>query len=168
MGLAFLTETVAFDLCVVNERAYDLHAPARDELLQLFLEVDKEAELDQQEPSLRGVRKAQVKLATYYLQKGEEDCRRRPRRKHENALRPFDEFGRQRLLPRRLNGLGPVLATADVNGDGVADVFVTGTAGQAGALPRPERRLLRSGRRPAVGGGARGRRCWRRFRRPER
>ncbi|KYG10380.1 hypothetical protein BE21_12350 [Sorangium cellulosum] len=77
MGLAFLTETVAFDLCVVNERAYDLHAPARDELLQLFLEVDKEAELDQQEPSLRGVRKAQVKLATYYLQKGEEALARR-------------------------------------------------------------------------------------------
>lgn len=54
--------------------------------------------------------------------------------KHENELRPFDEMTRQRLLPRRLNGLGPVLATADVNGDGVADVFVSGTAGQAGEL----------------------------------
>lgn len=71
MGLAFLTETVAFDLCVVNELAYDLHAPARDDLLRLFLEVDKEAEVEQQESSLRGVRKAQVKLATYYLQRGE-------------------------------------------------------------------------------------------------
>jgi len=54
--------------------------------------------------------------------------------KHANALRPFDEFTRQRLLPRRLNGQGPALATADVNGDGLADVFVTGTAGQAGEL----------------------------------
>ncbi len=54
--------------------------------------------------------------------------------KHSNALRPFDEFTRQRLLPRRLNGLGPVLATADVNGDGRDDVFVTGTAGQSGEL----------------------------------
>lgn len=77
MGLAFLTETVAFDLCEINERAYDLHAPARDELLRIFLEVDKEVELDQQEPSLRGVRKAQVKLATYYLQKGEEALARK-------------------------------------------------------------------------------------------
>jgi len=54
--------------------------------------------------------------------------------KHSNQLRPFDEFTRQRLLPRRLNGQGPALATADVNGDGLADVFVTGTAGQAGEL----------------------------------
>jgi hypothetical protein len=54
--------------------------------------------------------------------------------KHSNTLRPFDEFTRQRLLPRRLNGLGPVLATADVNGDGLPDLFVTGTTGQAGEL----------------------------------
>jgi hypothetical protein len=54
--------------------------------------------------------------------------------KHSNTLRPFDEFTRQRLLPRRLNGLGPVLAVADVNGDGIDDIFVTGTTGQAGEL----------------------------------
>ena len=53
---------------------------------------------------------------------------------HSNTLRPFDEFTRQRLLPRRLNGLGPVLAVADVNRDGREDLFVTGTAGQAGEL----------------------------------
>ncbi len=53
---------------------------------------------------------------------------------HTAALRPFDEITRQRLLPRRLNGLGPVLAVADVNGDGIDDLFVTGTAGQAGEL----------------------------------
>ena len=54
--------------------------------------------------------------------------------KHANALRPFDEFIRQRLLPHRLNNQGPALATADVNGDGLPDVFVTGTTGQAGEL----------------------------------
>ncbi len=54
--------------------------------------------------------------------------------RHSSTLRPFDEFNRQRLLPRRFNGLGPVLATADVNGDGHADIFVSGCAGQAGQL----------------------------------
>ena len=54
--------------------------------------------------------------------------------KHVCALRPFDEFTRQRLLPRRLNGQGPAIAVADVNGDGHDDVFVSGSAGQSGAL----------------------------------
>jgi len=71
MKLAFITETIAFDLCTINELAYDLGADARDALLRIFLEVDKETEADQQEQSLRGVRKAQVKLATYYLFKNE-------------------------------------------------------------------------------------------------
>ncbi len=54
--------------------------------------------------------------------------------KHVSTLRPFDEFTRQRLLPRRLNGLGPALASADVNGDDRADLFVSGSSGQAGQL----------------------------------
>lgn len=53
---------------------------------------------------------------------------------HSNALKPFDEFSRQRLLPRRFNGLAPALASADVNGDGFADLFVTGSAGQKDEL----------------------------------
>jgi hypothetical protein len=77
MGLAFLTETVAFDLCVMNELAYDLRAPSRDDLLRIFLEVDKEVEIEQQESALRGVRKAQVKLATYYLQRDDQALARK-------------------------------------------------------------------------------------------
>ena len=65
-------ETAAYDLCTLNELAFDLNAPCRDELLAIFLEVDKEAEEGHElEASLRGVRKAQIKLATYYLTKGE-------------------------------------------------------------------------------------------------
>lgn len=54
--------------------------------------------------------------------------------RHTVELRPFDEFLRQRLLPRRLNGQAPALAAADVDGDGTTDLFVTGPAGQAGVL----------------------------------
>tara|TARA_B110000305_G_scaffold188965_1_gene210840 strand:- start:3821 stop:7135 length:3315 start_codon:yes stop_codon:yes gene_type:complete len=47
---------------------------------------------------------------------------------------PLEELASQRLLPRRLGGTAPALATADVNNDGLADVFVTGARAQSGTL----------------------------------
>ena len=47
---------------------------------------------------------------------------------------PLEELARQRLLPRRLGQTAPALATADVNGDGLPDFFVTGARAQSGAL----------------------------------
>jgi hypothetical protein len=67
--LGFVTETAAHDLAVLCERAYDHDVACHDSLLGIFLEVDKEAETHAQEQTLRGVRKAQVKLATFYLSK---------------------------------------------------------------------------------------------------
>lgn len=54
--------------------------------------------------------------------------------RHTSVLRPFDELVRQRLLPRRINGQAPAVASADVNADGQADLFVSGGAAQAGVL----------------------------------
>ncbi|MEM9192597.1 MAG: DUF2254 family protein [Myxococcota bacterium] len=75
-GLPFILETAAYDLCSLNELAFDRKSPAARDLLRIFLEVDKESENEVQETSLRGVRKAQVKLATYYLQHDDEDLAR--------------------------------------------------------------------------------------------
>ncbi len=74
--LPFILETVAYDLCALNEHALDTKSPAARALLRIFLEVDKESESEVQEVSLRGVRKAQVKLATYYLCQGADDLAR--------------------------------------------------------------------------------------------
>jgi hypothetical protein len=72
-GLSFVLETAAYDLCTLNETAFAIRSPAADELLAIFLEVDKEAEEGHElEASLRGVRKAQIKLATCYLTSGAE------------------------------------------------------------------------------------------------
>ena len=71
MGLGFVTETAAYDLCALCEVASELAAPAHDRLLAIFLEIDKEAETTAEEKALRGVRKAQAKLATFYLLRGE-------------------------------------------------------------------------------------------------
>jgi Predicted membrane protein (DUF2254) len=70
-SLPFILETVAYDLCALNETAFNRNASVVDDLLRIFLRVDKESEGEVQEASLRGVRKAQVKLATHYLMKGD-------------------------------------------------------------------------------------------------
>jgi hypothetical protein len=71
MGLSFVAETAAYDLCTLCERASDRQAPAHDRLLATLLELDKEAENTAQEKALRGVRKAQAKLASFYLLRGQ-------------------------------------------------------------------------------------------------
>ncbi len=72
MGLGFVTETAAYDLGDLCEAAFDAGASYHDRLLGILLEIDKEPETAADERALRGVRKAQVKLATYYLSRGAE------------------------------------------------------------------------------------------------
>jgi hypothetical protein len=71
MSLSFVTETVAYDVCALVELAHELKLPQEELLLRAFLDLDRSAEERGQEQALKGVRKAQVKLATYYLTVGE-------------------------------------------------------------------------------------------------
>ncbi len=87
--LPFILETVAYDLCSLIESAHERGSARVDELLQTFLHVDKEGEGEVNEASLRGVRKAQVKLATYYLLHGDLERARKVQEDmaHEDAQR---------------------------------------------------------------------------------
>ncbi len=98
MDLGFILETAAYDLCALNELAFDIDAPERSELLKIFLQVDKEGEGAKKEAALRGVRKAQVKLATYYLQRGDVNAAREVYRDMQNENPPRMASIRDELL----------------------------------------------------------------------
>jgi hypothetical protein len=73
MKLTFVTETVAYDVSSLCQYANEVGAPEEDEMLDEFLELDRPLRVRSQEKALLGVRKAQVKLAAYYLAHGAED-----------------------------------------------------------------------------------------------
>lgn len=77
MDLGFVTETIAYDVATLCELAHRMKSSAHDKLLASLLELDKEAESEAQESTLRGVRKAQARLATYYMQQKDEVAARR-------------------------------------------------------------------------------------------
>ncbi len=56
-------------------------------------------------------------------------------RHEENA---FDDFNVQHLIPHRQSTRGPKMATADVNADGLDDVYLCGAKGQSGTLMRQQ------------------------------
>jgi len=67
MKLTFVTETIAYDVSSLCQYAHELEADVEQQMLDYFLELDRPLAVRSQEKGLLGVRKAQVKLAAYYL-----------------------------------------------------------------------------------------------------
>jgi hypothetical protein len=79
MQLGFVTETVAYDVSALCEFAH-AHRAGNDldqQMLAMFLELDQPLRLKRQESGLQGIRKAQIKLACYYLAANAEDRARK-------------------------------------------------------------------------------------------
>jgi hypothetical protein len=77
MKLVFVTETVAYDIGALVSSAHEYGFAEEDAMLGHFLDLDRPLRTQSQEAALLGVRKAQVKLAAYYLAKGSEARARR-------------------------------------------------------------------------------------------
>lgn len=76
-GVAFAMEIAAYDLRSLVERAYILYPASSEDLLDVFLEVDRHPEDREAEISQRGVRKNQAILASFFLHHGEVPLARR-------------------------------------------------------------------------------------------
>ncbi len=73
MKLTFVTETVAYDVSALCQYAAEAGSAAERPMLEDFLELDRPLQVRSQEKALLGVRKAQVKLAAYYIAAGQTD-----------------------------------------------------------------------------------------------
>jgi hypothetical protein len=89
-----VTETVAYDISTLCEIAHAAQATEQHQMLREFLELDRPLLVRSQEKALLGVRKAQVKLACYYLAHGEEH-------KARTIARDMKEEPRDRLATIR-------------------------------------------------------------------
>eukprot|EP00163_Fabomonas_tropica_P002961 TRINITY_DN1243_c0_g1_i2.p1 TRINITY_DN1243_c0_g1~~TRINITY_DN1243_c0_g1_i2.p1 ORF type:complete len:3116 (-),score=829.27 TRINITY_DN1243_c0_g1_i2:110-8185(-) len=69
-GLYFLCEVIAHDVGMITQKAYEHKLDCHQAILDVFLTVDDVAESQGDEMVLRGIRRAQVKLATVYLANG--------------------------------------------------------------------------------------------------
>lgn len=85
-----------------------------------------------QKNAQHGLRKPQLKTGNLFSGKEVLDFKH-----NEND---FIDFKVQALLPRMYSTTGPALATADVNKDGLPDIFVGGAQGQASAILIQEKR----------------------------
>jgi hypothetical protein len=90
MNLPFVAETVAYDVCSLCALAHELNNPQEDAMLRAFLDLDIPSSEREKEIGLKGVRKAQVKLAAYYIVAGDREKAERIR--DDMAAEPPDRL----------------------------------------------------------------------------
>jgi hypothetical protein len=97
MQLGFVTETVAYDVSALCEFAHAKREALDEEMMSMLLELDQPLRARRQESALQGIRKAQIKLACYYLSQGMPE---RARRIAEDMA--GEEPGRLRVIREQL------------------------------------------------------------------
>lgn len=100
MQLGFVTETVAYDVSALCEFAHAKRESLDEDMMSMLLELDQPLRARRQESALQGIRKAQIKLACYYLSQGLAD---RARRIAEDMA--GEEPGRLRVIREQLQAV---------------------------------------------------------------
>jgi hypothetical protein len=104
MQLGFVTETVAWDVSALCELTHAMGLAGKaaadldEKMLDMFLELDQPLRLKRQESGLQGIRKAQIKLACYYLAVGADERAKRIARDMEGEDRERLASIREQLM----------------------------------------------------------------------
>ncbi|MDH3429756.1 MAG: DUF2254 domain-containing protein [Gammaproteobacteria bacterium] len=77
LNMPFLLEVAAYDIGRLIEDAARQKSTQVDDLLDLILELDREIKKESDEVSLLGIRRAQIQLAAFFLDRGDESRARR-------------------------------------------------------------------------------------------
>jgi hypothetical protein len=77
LGDAFLLEVASYDIVTLIEEAVKQKSPIVDDLLDRLLELDQEIRAESDDASLLSVRRAQIQLATFFLELNDEAHARR-------------------------------------------------------------------------------------------
>jgi len=101
MDLSFVTETVAYDLSSLAQYANEISSLAETDILDEFLELDRPPFVRSEDRALLGVRKAQVKLAAFYIATDQEhraraianDMRDEPKERLAKIRRQLENVG---------------------------------------------------------------------------
>ncbi|MEO0472008.1 MAG: VCBS repeat-containing protein [Bacteroidota bacterium] len=114
-GLGAATAVESVDIIWPDQKRQRIVAPAVDQILKVTYAPDADQRpAPVQEPIFRPLPKRNASFVHT-----------------EDA---FIDFKRELLLPRMLSRMGPCLASADVDGNGLEDFFVGGGSGQSGRL----------------------------------
>jgi hypothetical protein len=71
-GISFVLDAAAYDVVNLIELAVERNSAVVDDLLNLLLDLDQEIKEESQEDSLLGIRRSQIRLATLFMQLGDE------------------------------------------------------------------------------------------------
>ena len=93
LGDSFLLDVAAHDIIQVIEEAVQRKSPIIDELIDLLLDLDQEIRNEEQADSLLNVRRAQMKLGTFFLELGD----------HERVTRIVEDLRDEKI--ERLEGI---------------------------------------------------------------
>jgi len=105
-----------------------IHWPDQSESVLTDVAADQLMTIDLNDQSIKSESQQTEKIATLFKKDETSEIN------FTHQENEFDDYAYQVLLPHKMSEWGPAIATGDINGDGMVDVFIGGAAGQSSVV----------------------------------